>query len=254
MRRTGVKLLGAAAMATAGAALLPLEWKLAKRGPQLADDPPVAHDGRVGGDGDGVRIVWLGDSSVAGAGATSALTSMPHLVAAGLGRPVDLRSLAVSGSLVSDVRRDQVDQVAALSPDVVIISITTNDVLWRTPRPQLRADYEAVLAALPEGVLAIACGPIDLGTTARFLQPLRALMGWLSTGVNAEVRGAAEARGAVFVDLMAACGGPFRRDPDRYLAVDRFHASDDGYRLLADAILAELRPALDRRDRLGATP
>jgi lysophospholipase L1-like esterase len=251
MRRTGVKLLGAAVMATAGAALLPLEWKLAKRGPQL-DGEPIGHDGRVGGEGDGLRIAWLGDSTVTGAGASRVQTSMPHLVAAGLGRPVDVTVLAVSGSLVSDVRRDQVERVAALEPDVVIISITSNDVLWRTPRPQLRQDYDAVLAALPDGVLTVCCGPVDLGATARFHQPLRALMGRLGTGVNAEVRAAAEAAGAVFVDLVAASGRAFRRDPDRLLAIDRFHASDAGYRLLADAILDELRPALERR--LGPVP
>jgi hypothetical protein len=35
-----------------------------------------------------------------------------------------------------------------------------------------------------------------------------------------------------------------RSDTDRYFSRDKYHPSDDGYRIWADAVLEELRPAL----------
>ncbi len=248
MRHAGGKLLGAAA--TGLAAVLPVEWKLAKRGPQLIGGPPFEHDGCVGhGDGAPLRIVWLGDSTADGAGASSADAAMPRRVAAGLGRPVDLTVIAVSGSRVADVLEKQVGQVAALEPDVVIVSVTTNDVLYRTPWPDVQRDYLAVLRALPAGTLGVALGPADMGATARLLQPLRFAVGLWGRRTNAQVRAAAREAGALFVDLVAATGGPMRHDPDGLLADDRFHASDAGHQLFADAVVAVLHPALDRRVR-----
>jgi lysophospholipase L1-like esterase len=51
-------------------------------------------------------------------------------------------------------------------------------------------------------------------------------------------------RGAVYVDIADRTGPAMRKDTARYFADDRYHPSDDGYRLWADAVLARLRPAL----------
>src|SRR5690606_5352592 len=102
VRRTGSLILGTAATPVLAAALLAAEWKLAKRGPQLA---PIEFrsDGRVGGEGPAVRIVWLGDSLVTGVGASSADAAIPRLVARALGQPVDVVIRAVGGTGVQRV-------------------------------------------------------------------------------------------------------------------------------------------------------
>ena len=77
--------------------MLAVEIELARRGPDLPDDIPLDHDGRVGGAGPALRMVWLGDSTAAGVGATDADHAIPRRVAAALDRPVEVTSLAVSG-------------------------------------------------------------------------------------------------------------------------------------------------------------
>ena len=253
MQRTVLTLLGAAvALPAAAAGVLVLDWKLAKRGAQLAEDPPSEHDGRIDGAGPGLRMVWLGDSSVVGAGASSTDTAIPRRVAAALDRPVDLSVLAVSGSRVHDVVVNQLEQVAALRPDVVLVSIGTNDVLYRTSRSEFRADHERLVDGLPADALVVFLGACDMGACLRVPQPLRAVLGWWGRVLDSAARAEVEARGGMFLDMGEATGPEMRRHPDRYYAVDQFHSNDEGYRLWADMVVAALRPALAERDRAGA--
>jgi lysophospholipase L1-like esterase len=234
--------LGAAAVPVAAGGLLVAEWKLAKRGPQL---PPgdVAEGGRVGRDGAALRIVWLGDSLVTGAGASSSETTLPRLVARALDRPVGLVILAVSGSRVRDVAERQAPQVADLHPDVVIVCVGTNDALYRTRLAEVWDGAQRLLTALPP-VPVVFAGPTDLGAVVRLRQPLRLLTGAVGRRIGAALRAAAEGAGARFVDLAGATGPTFRRDPHRMLAVDGFHPSDAGHQRIAEAVLEALRPVL----------
>ena len=245
MRRTGLLVLGAAATSGAAAALLVAEWKLAKRGPQL---PPgdVSVEGRTGGDGPALRILWLGDSLVTGAGASSADATLPRLVADALERPVDTVIRAVSGSRVRDVADTQAPQVVELDPDAVVVCVGTNDVLYRTRLAEVWTAAEQLLAALP-AVPVVVVGPTDVGAAVRLRQPLRALIGYGGRRTSAALAAAAGAAGARYVDLVAATGPAVRRDPLRLLAVDRFHPSDDGHRLIAEAVVDALRPLLAAR-------
>ncbi len=242
MRRAGLTFVGAAALPVAVSAVLVAEWKLAKRGPQL---PPgdVAEEGPVGGAGTALRLVWLGDSTVTGPGASSVEATLPHLVARALDRPVEVVIRAASGSRVADVAGVQALQVHDLDPDAVIVCVGTNDALYRTPLAEVRRSCEQLLAVLP-AVPVIVVGPTDMGAVARLLQPLRFLLGVSGRRTAGAIRAAAEDAGAHFVDLAAVVGPAVRRDPDRFLAVDRFHSSDESYALIATAILERLRPAL----------
>lgn len=245
MRRAGLLLLGAAATSAVGAGVLVAEWKLAKRGPQL---PPgdVTRGGRVGGGGPAVRLVWLGDSLVTGAGATAPEATVPQLVAEGLGRPVELVIAAVSGSRVRDVAEAQAPLVAGSEPDAVVVCVGTNDALYRTRLAEVWNGAQRLLAALPP-VPVVVAGPTDVGAAVRLRQPLRWLIGRVGRRTSAALQAAAEAAGARYVDLGAATGAAVRRDPGGLLAVDGFHPSDDGHRRIADAILDALRPALAGR-------
>jgi lysophospholipase L1-like esterase len=229
--------LGVAALVAGAAIVLVVEIQLARSGSRLPDLDLV-----LDRPGAGRRVVWLGDSTAAGVGASAAPGALPSQVADGLGVPdAALAVLAVSGDRVADVLADQVPKVTGLQPDLVLISVGANDTIHLTGRGTFRSTYEKAVRALPPGVPVVLLGVPDMGAIPRFLQPLRSVSGWRGRRVDAEVRRVAEATGAVYVDIAGPTGPPFRRHPDRYFAADDFHPNDAGYGLWAEAVLKVLR-------------
>jgi lysophospholipase L1-like esterase len=192
--------------------------------------------------GSGPRVVWLGDSTAAGVGASASPAALPSQVADGLGvSDAALAVLAVSGSRAADVLADQLPKVAGLRPDLVLISVGANDTVHLTGRGAFRHTYEELVRALPAGVPVVLLGVPDMGAIPRFAQPLRAVAGWRGRNLDAEVRRVAAATGAVYADIAGPTGPSFRHDPGRYFAADDFHPSDAGYGLWAQAVVRVLR-------------
>ena len=232
LRRAGLVV----AAAVAGAALvLAVEVEMARSGSRLPDLHLV-----LDRSGTGRRVVWLGDSTAAGVGASSAAGALPSQVADGLGG-VSVSVLAVSGARVADVLADQVPKVAGLHPDLILISVGANDTIHLTGRGTFHQTYEQLVRALPAGVPVVVLGVPDMGAIPRFAQPLRAVSGWRGRHIDAEVRQVAASTGAVYADIAGPTGPPFRHDPGRYFAADHFHPSDAGYGLWAQAVLKVLR-------------
>ncbi|MEW6473046.1 MAG: SGNH/GDSL hydrolase family protein [Actinomycetota bacterium] len=227
-----------AAVVAGAVVVLMVEIQLARSGSRLPDLELV-----LDRSGTGTRLVWLGDSTAAGVGASSSAGALPSRVADGLaaGDALPVAVLAVSGARVADVLADQVPKVAGLRPDVVLISVGANDTIHLTGRGAFRHTYEKVVRALPPGVPVVLLGVPDMGAIPRFAQPLRAVAGWRGRNLDAEVRRVAANTGAVYVDIAGPTGPLFRRHPDRYFAGDDFHPSDAGYGLWADAVLEVLR-------------
>lgn len=243
MRRTGLVLLGSVATPFVAAAVLAAEWKLAKRGPQLA--AVDFREGGLVGEGEPAHcLVWLGDSLVTGAGASSPDAALPRLVARALGVPCDVRILAVAGSGVRRLVAEQLPLLGEVEADAVVVCIGTNDVLYRTGPAEVRRAARELLAAVPDGAALVVAGPCDWGAVVRVRQPLRAVMAFAGRQVARALRHEVTAGGGTFVDMGAATGPAFRRDPDGLLAADRFHPGDAGYRLIADAIAPAVEQAL----------
>ena len=233
-RRAG---LAVAAVVAGTAAVLAVEIQLARSGTRLPDLQLV-----LDRSGPGRRLVWLGDSTAAGIGASTPAGALPSQVADGLGgSKVSVAVLAVSGARVADVLADQIPKAAALRPDLVLISVGANDTIHLTGRGAFRHTYEEVVRALPAGVPVVLLGVPDMGAIPRFAQPLRAVAGWRGRNLDTEVRRVAAATGAVYTDIAGPTGPPFRRDPGRYFAADDFHPGDAGYGLWAEAVLEVLR-------------
>lgn len=238
--RTRRALLGVAAVPVVAAAVLGVEILLARSGPSLPDDTPLDHDGRIGGAGAPLRVVWLGDSTAAGVGATSEARAIPRLVATALDRPIELTSLAVSGDRVADVVADQVGHLEALHPDIVLVSIGANDAVHLTSRADFRADYQRLVDSVPAGALLVLLGVPDMGAPPRFAQPLRAIAAFRGRQLDEVTRVVARDAGALYVDIAGETGPTMRSDTGRYFARDRYHPSDAGYELWADAVLEQL--------------
>lgn len=227
--------LAVAAAVVGAAVVLAVEIQLARSGARLPDLDLV-----LDRPGDGRRVVWLGDSTAAGLGASSSAGALPSQVADGLAA-TSVSVLAVSGARVADVLDDQVPKLAGLEPHLVLISVGANDTIHLTGRGTFRRTYEKVVRALPNGVPVVLLGVPDMGAIPRFAQPLRAVAGWRGRIVDAEVRRVATSTGAVYADIAGPTGPAFRRHSDRYFAADDFHPSDAGYGLWADAVLEVLR-------------
>ena len=248
------RLLKRAAVAAAGLAgglllVLAVEVQLARTGPKLPPvdfdlDGPVGADGRSGAsEAPRLRMLWLGDSTAAGVGASEAAAALPRLVAAGLDRPVHVEVLAVSGATVEDVVERQLPGVAEREPDVVLVSVGANDTTRLTRVGDFRRRYERLvgrLRELPAAVDLVLLGVPDMGAIPRLRQPLRAIAGWRGERLDAEIAAVARRAGAAYVDIRGATGSTFRRDPDRYFAGDDYHPSDAGYALWARAVLDRL--------------
>lgn len=221
----GVAVLGAEAWIARGAgpdpAATPVRDSLA--------GPPGAPTGVV---------VWLGDSTAAGVGASGIPGSLSEQAAVLVGRPVRLDVLAHSGDQVADVLRNQIPLVAAANPSVVFISIGANDVTGLTARGNFRRTYGRILAALPPSVVhVVLLGVPDMGSPPRVPQPLRAILGWRGRALDSDVRHlAARTPRAIYVDIAGTSGPPFRKDPARYFSRDGYHPNDAGYGLWAQAV------------------
>lgn len=241
-------LLGIVAAFALGAGVLVVEVLLARRGPDLAPANPYDLDGVVDAlrPGQPLRTVWLGDSTAAGLGATSIDGALPRQVARAVAerrdRPVQVTSLAVSGARLDDVLDEQLPQLTGLEPDVVLISIGSNDVTHLARGATVRRQYGELLDALPGGAEVVALGIPDFGSVPRFAQPLRAAAGARAEQLDDVVADVARDRGAAYVDIAGETGPAFRDDPDRYFSADRYHPSDAGYARWAAAVVDILAP------------
>jgi lysophospholipase L1-like esterase len=253
-RRTRRALIGVAAVPVVAIAVLAAEVQMARRGPDLPDRPELGHDGRIGGPGAALRMVWIGDSTAAGVGASSASTAIPQRVASALDRPVDLTVLAVSGARIADVLQDQLPQVAALDPHIVLVSVGANDVVHLTSREDFRSRFHELLDRLPEPATVLLLGVPDMGAPPRFAEPLRSLSALRGRQLEAITADVADERRATYVDIAHETGPEMRSDTDRYFAGDDYHPSDDGYRLWADAVLERLVPLLETSAPIEAAP
>jgi acyl-CoA thioesterase-1 len=219
-----------------GVAVLGAEVQLARMGPTL-DGEPLALDGRLGSGTPVRQVVWLGDSTAAGVGASSPDAALPRLVAEVFEGTVELTVLAVSGARVDDVLDEQLPQVPA-GTDEVFVSVGANDVTHLTRRGDFASRYRRLLDGLPGRVVVL--GVPDMGSVPRLAQPLRAITGRRGRTIDSAIRSAAGDAGATYVDIAGETGPAFRDDPGRYFAADEYHPSDAGYRLWADAVAARM--------------
>jgi lysophospholipase L1-like esterase len=225
--------------------LVAIELRLAGMWPRLPW-PDFDLDGPIG-PADGrprLGVVWLGDSAVAGEGASDASRTLPHLVAMGLGRPVEMTVLAQPRAKVADVLRDQAPRVAALGPDIVFVSVGGNDASHLNTRGRFLRQYRQLVGALPAGVPLVLLGVPDMGAAIpRRIQPMRAFAEWRGFRLDAAVRLVAREVGATYVNIAVRTGHLFRRQRHRLYAPDRYHPGDAGYRAWARAVLDRLGEA-----------
>jgi lysophospholipase L1-like esterase len=192
----------------------------------------------VGGKG-ALRIAVLGDSLALGTGASRAdggfiFRAFRSVLAQHPGSRID--NVAIGGATVADVVRLQVDRLRGTRYTCAIVCAGGNDVVRATREAAFASAYATLLARLARtlpGTRIICCGVPDVSESPIFADE-RAETLATARRDNEAVRTAARAAGAAFVDLFALTHG--LHDPQRFLSRDRFHPSDTGYALLANAL------------------
>jgi len=205
-----------------------------------------------------LTLVMLGDSTSVGYGTRTA-DELPGVIlargiAAGLNRPVRMRSLGLTGARTSDLAR-QFELCVAATPDIVVILIGGNDLRDMVPPRRSAALLGETVAALTSRGIPVVAGTCpDFGVITAIPQPLRSILGTWSLRLAAlQERAVIEAGGSA-VALARLVSPQFVGNPEMF-ARDRFHPSGAGYGramavLLPPAIEVLSRPPVGAADGL----
>lgn len=187
------------------------------------DDPPLT-------------VVFLGDSSVTAPGVDPLDSSWPRQLAMHMAQNhcVTAVSVAVGGSKARDVLNEQVDDALALEPDVVYLSVGSNDALRATPVARFEADYDRITARLHGAVPAVGLSGVgDLGTIPRLPTLWQGIARIRARAIDTAIaRVASKYPRAVKSNAWTVMHPAFEHDPALF-AGDQFHASAEGHLLFA---------------------
>ena len=216
-------------------ALLPLAPLLIAQGRRVKRDtprlPPAAGplSGRVEGEGEPLRVLTIGESTVAGVGAAhheEALTGhLAHALHARAGRPVEWHAHGLSGATVAYALMSLAPQLPQQPMDLVVLAFGVNDTIDRTPPKKFAEGLKALVGAarsrVGEGVPVIVCAAPPMHQFPALPEPLRTYLGARAVMLDEAVR-SARIRRAAHVALKVKA--------ERTLfASDGFHPSPAGY-------------------------
>lgn len=192
-----------------------------------------------------VRITFLGDSSVTAPGVEPLDACWVRQFSFHLSDRfrVEARSVAIGGSKVRDVLETQVDAALAFDPDIVYVSVGSNDALRGTPLRRFEEDYHAMATILHAATPALGLSGIgDLGSIPRIPQVAQGFAKVRARSFNnAIARVAADLPRAVKSNPWGVMWDRFYTDPEMF-AGDRFHASAKGHMVFSEVA----RPMADR--------
>jgi lysophospholipase L1-like esterase len=194
------------------------------------------------GKGSEVRLLAIGDSIIAGVGASTLAKALVSRIAAPLSellaQTVSWQALGVSGYDSARVLTDLVPQLPDESFDYIVVSVGVNDITGLTTvrswRQNLSALLDALVAHSPDAVIAVVGMPPMHGFPL-LPQPLRATFGYRARLFDHIAREVVEKRRNIQLVPL-----DFEPSPDQFSA-DGYHPSEDRYeefgREMAEAIL-----------------
>lgn len=217
-----------------------LHAAISRRIPHLPDAAGPRH-GSCGGGGPELALLFIGDSSVAGVGASTHAEALAGQFSTALAehtdRPVTWRVLARSGDTVRGITELVTTHAEDLDADLVVISAGVNDAL-RLRRPSAwRADVTVLVDAVRQRlgraapVLLVGIPPVHrFGSLPRLVR-------W-SLGGHAMLLDRQLVRLArSAADLCHLPAKPLPTDTSVFFSVDRFHPSPVGYQAWAHLLV-----------------
>lgn len=189
--------------------------------------------------GEPLRLLFIGDSSVAGVGVAQQCTAMPHQAAAQaarlLNRPIHWQSIAQSG-LDTDAARRLLEKHPPRAADIIISALGVNDTTAQHSAARFITDYQHLLEAATQRTGArrvVVSGLPPMRQFAAVPQPLRWYLGCYAQRLDQALRlFCASSAATHFLALPL--------DPQSEMACDGFHPGPAQYRQWALIIAQQL--------------
>ena len=196
-----------------------------------------------------VRVAAAGDSTLTGPGLDDPgdvwLRQALRDLAIAQQCRFELRSFAVGGARMTDVVRDQIEELIAFRPDVAVVVVGTNDAIHFTPLADLRASCERLAARVAAEVPDVLLGGVgDLANIARLQWPLAAALRRRGRAVDRVIRAVAARHDNVHYVVVSRSVDDFRHGGPALFAADLFHPNRDGHALWATVAREALERAL----------
>lgn len=184
----------------------------------------------LAGNGEQRRLLAIGDSIIAGVGASELSSALVGQTAAAIAESlngsVSWRAMGVSGHDSAKILEQLVPKLPQDRFDYIIVSVGVNDITGLTSTRRWRRNLSRLLTELgahsPQAVIALAGMP-PLHAFPLLPQPLRAVFGLRARTFDEVATDVAEGlRGTIHVPL------DFEPHPDAF-APDGYHPSEDSY-------------------------
>ncbi|SDL34954.1 SGNH/GDSL hydrolase family protein [Pseudomonas indica] len=201
---------------------------------------PVSGRAGMGLEGDPLRLLVLGESTVAGVGASCLEYALAGRLAAELAeryrRPVHWLACGENGITAHEACERLLPRVLEEPVDLALLVFGVNDTTHLSPASQWRSALETMATSLAKRGARVAFSSVP-PLQHFFALPwlLRRLLGARARLLDAQLREVAQASGTVYCPMTLE----FVRG---YLAVDGYHPSSLGYRVWAQGLAQLLSP------------
>jgi acyl-CoA thioesterase I len=203
-----------------------------------------------------VRVVAIGSSSTVGLGASSPIATYPTRLEKDLegsvsGMQVEMYVRGINGEIAEDAAERLKMAVADIKPDLVIWQVGTNDALARVEEDDFADQLRSTLQWLASHQIDVIL--IDPQYVERLSKD-----GYYK-GIVDTISEVAQERHVMLVNRYDAMADLARQHPGlTYLAGDKFHLNDLGYKCMAEyaarAIVAGITQASADRPAMAAQP
>ena len=191
--------------------------------------------------------VALGDSLTAGQGARHGYVDRLHDRLLRQHPGAVLHNLGSSGATTADVLRISLPRVAKLRPDLVTLTIGTNDLTEGAPVDAVLRNLEAIVSSLrATGAAVVVTNLPAVGLAPAVPAAYRQHIDDLVRSANAAIEAICRKNQATLFDLYAFSKKEIPRHPE-YFSWDGYHPSEEGYDRWAEAMWRAVEDALARR-------
>lgn len=234
--------------AAASVAVVGIEaaYAILKPSPDLEEFDPSGNFGNP--DHPKMKVAVLGDSSVTAPGVSGPDEIWVSIICENLAaqnRHVELKSLAVGGSMAHDLVADQLEEAILFGPDLIMVSVGANDVLKGVPRRVFARNLDQLISELADtGALVVQSGVGVLGTIPRLYPPLSGLVSARARRFDDVHWRVAKRHGTTVVHQRSDDPSVWHEDDDLW-AADDFHVSAAGHVRWAGTVWATVEPLVN---------
>jgi len=190
-----------------------------------------------------LKIAVIGDSTAVGQGTDSVKKSFSYQYSekylSSQYAELDYTNFAVSGALVKDVLETQIPELSKNYFDLVFVSVGANNVTGMTKTEDFKNDVQLLASKVElSGKKVIWLSIPDFITSPVLLPPLNSYLSSTAEKFNTETKSIVEPKKFKFVDIYNGTRAEFASEPNKNFSRDKYHPSQDGYKIWARVIEA----------------